>query len=62
MHPTIHANCRMDTRRRSCPHGVAGRSPGGLPEPQGSAEYTQFVARELDRWVRVIKIAGIKGE
>jgi hypothetical protein len=26
------------------------------------SEYTQFVARELDRWTRVIKVAGIKGE
>lgn len=28
----------------------------------GSHEYSQFVARELDRWTRVIKVAGIKGE
>ena len=28
----------------------------------GSTEYTAFVARELDRWVRVIKVAGIKEE
>jgi tripartite-type tricarboxylate transporter receptor subunit TctC len=32
-----------------------------VPE-QGSAAYTQFVAKELDRWVRVIKVAGIKEE
>ncbi|MBW8720432.1 MAG: tripartite tricarboxylate transporter substrate binding protein [Polaromonas sp.] len=35
---------------------------GFVVPPQGSVEYTQFVARELDRWTRVIKIAGIKGE
>ena len=29
---------------------------------QGSADYTQFVTKELDRWMRVIKIAGIKPE
>ncbi|MGE0498672.1 MAG: Bug family tripartite tricarboxylate transporter substrate binding protein [Ramlibacter sp.] len=28
----------------------------------GSAAYTQFVGKELDRWVRVIKVAGIKAE
>jgi tripartite-type tricarboxylate transporter receptor subunit TctC len=32
-----------------------------VPE-QGSAAYTQFVTNELDRWVRVIKVAGIKEE
>ena len=32
-----------------------------VPE-QGSAAYTQFVANELERWVRVIKVAGIKEE
>jgi len=32
-----------------------------VPEA-GSAAYTQFVTKELDRWVRVIKIAGIKAE
>jgi tripartite-type tricarboxylate transporter receptor subunit TctC len=37
-------------------------SNGFIVPSQGSAEYTQFVSRELDRWVRVIKIAGIKGE
>ena len=32
-----------------------------VPEA-GSAAYTQFVTKELDRWVRVIKVAGIKAE
>lgn len=32
-----------------------------VPEA-GSAPYTQFVTKELDRWVRVIKVAGIKAE
>ncbi|WP_374663873.1 Bug family tripartite tricarboxylate transporter substrate binding protein [Ramlibacter sp.] len=32
-----------------------------VPTP-GSAAYTDFVAKELDRWVRVIKVAGIKAE
>lgn len=35
---------------------------GFVVPPQGSQEYTQFVGRELNRWVRVIKIAGIKSE
>ena len=35
---------------------------GFVVPAQGSAEYTRFVARELDRWTRVIKIAGIKAE
>jgi tripartite-type tricarboxylate transporter receptor subunit TctC len=37
-------------------------SQGFVVPPQGSAEYTKFVAAELDRWVRVIKTAGIKEE
>jgi tripartite-type tricarboxylate transporter receptor subunit TctC len=37
-------------------------SQGFVVPPQGSAAYTQFVSKELDRWVRVIKIAGIKEE
>ena len=37
-------------------------SQGFVVPPQGSAEYTRFVASELDRWVRVIKTAGIKEE
>ena len=37
-------------------------SNGFVVPAQGSQEYTQFVARELDRWTRVIKVAGIKGE
>jgi tripartite-type tricarboxylate transporter receptor subunit TctC len=35
---------------------------GFVVPAQGSVEYTQFVARELDRWTRVIKVAGIKTE
>lgn len=35
---------------------------GFVVPAQGSTEYTHFVARELDRWTRVIKIAGIKAE
>ena len=35
-------------------------STGFVVPPQGQAEYTKFVAAELDRWVRVIKVAGIK--
>jgi tripartite-type tricarboxylate transporter receptor subunit TctC len=37
-------------------------SNGFVVPNQGSADYTQFVAKELDRWTRVIKIAGIKAE
>lgn len=37
-------------------------SQGFVVPPQGSAEYTKFVASEVDRWVRVIKTAGIKEE
>ena len=37
-------------------------SQGFVVPPVGSAEYTQFVAKELERWVRVIKVAGIKDE
>ncbi|MEO5669987.1 MAG: tripartite tricarboxylate transporter substrate binding protein [Ramlibacter sp.] len=37
-------------------------SQGFVVPQQGSAAYTQFVSKELDRWVRVIKIAGIKEE
>jgi tripartite-type tricarboxylate transporter receptor subunit TctC len=37
-------------------------SQGFVVPPQGSAPYTKFVASELDRWVRVIKTAGIKEE
>lgn len=37
-------------------------SQGFVVPAQGSAEYTKFVASELDRWVRVIKTAGIKEE
>lgn len=37
-------------------------SQGFVVPSQGSAEYTKFVASEVDRWVRVIKTAGIKEE
>ena len=37
-------------------------SQGFVVPPQGSAHYTRFVAAELERWVRVIKTAGIKQE
>jgi tripartite-type tricarboxylate transporter receptor subunit TctC len=37
-------------------------SQGFVVPPQGSAEYTKFVASEHDRWVKVIKTAGIKEE
>jgi tripartite-type tricarboxylate transporter receptor subunit TctC len=37
-------------------------SQGFIVPPQGSAHYTKFVAAELERWVRVIKTAGIKEE
>jgi tripartite-type tricarboxylate transporter receptor subunit TctC len=35
---------------------------GFVVPPLGSAEYTAFVSKELERWVRVIKVAGIKEE
>jgi tripartite-type tricarboxylate transporter receptor subunit TctC len=35
---------------------------GFVVPPQGSVDYTRFVASEMDRWVRVIKTAGIKEE
>lgn len=35
-------------------------STGFVVPPQGQAEYTKFVANEMERWVRVIKVAGIK--
>ena len=37
-------------------------STGFVLPPLGSAEYTKFVANEHDRWVKVIKTAGIKEE
>lgn len=37
-------------------------SQGFVVPPQGSTEYARFVASELERWVRVIKVAGIKEE
>ena len=37
-------------------------SQGFVVPPQGAAAYTKFVAAEHDRWVKVIKTAGIKEE
>jgi tripartite-type tricarboxylate transporter receptor subunit TctC len=37
-------------------------STGFVVPPLGQAEYTKFVAAEHDRWVKVIKTAGIKEE
>ncbi|MCC2632763.1 MAG: Uncharacterized protein K0S48_649, partial [Ramlibacter sp.] len=37
-------------------------SQGFVVPQQGSAAYSKFVADELGRWVRVIKVAGIKEE
>jgi tripartite-type tricarboxylate transporter receptor subunit TctC len=37
-------------------------SQGFVVPPQGSEHYTKFVAAERERWVRVIKTAGIKEE
>ena len=37
-------------------------SQGFVVPSLGSADYTQFIQKELDRWPRVIKIAGIKAE
>lgn len=37
-------------------------SQGFVVPPQGSAHYTKFVASEIERWIRVIKTAGIKPE
>jgi tripartite-type tricarboxylate transporter receptor subunit TctC len=37
-------------------------SQGFIVPPQGSAHYTKFVEAERDRWVKVIKAAGIKEE
>jgi tripartite-type tricarboxylate transporter receptor subunit TctC len=37
-------------------------SQGFVVPPQGGAAYTRFVASERERWVRVIKTAGIKEE
>ena len=37
-------------------------SQGFVVPALGSADYTQFVQKEVDRWTRVIKIAGIKTE
>lgn len=38
------------------------KSNGFVVPPLGSAEYTAFVAKEQERWVRVIKVASIKEE
>jgi tripartite-type tricarboxylate transporter receptor subunit TctC len=37
-------------------------SQGFIVPPQGSAAYTKFVQAEHDRWIKVIKAAGIKEE
>jgi tripartite-type tricarboxylate transporter receptor subunit TctC len=37
-------------------------SQGFVVPSLGSADYTSFIAKEVDRWTRVIKIAGIKAE
>jgi tripartite-type tricarboxylate transporter receptor subunit TctC len=37
-------------------------SQGFVVPPQGSATYADFVNKEIDRWGRVIKTAGIKAE
>ena len=37
-------------------------SVGFVVPPQGGKAYTEFVKAELERWVRVIKTAGIKPE
>ncbi|MBC5764256.1 Bug family tripartite tricarboxylate transporter substrate binding protein [Ramlibacter albus] len=37
-------------------------SQGFIVPPQGQAHYTKFVEAERDRWVKVIKAAGIKEE
>ncbi len=44
------------------PHARRATRAALLAPVQGSAEYTQFVAKERDRWVRVIKVAGINEE
>ncbi len=35
---------------------------GGLTQPQTPGEFTQFVRAETDKWARVVKAAGIRGE
>jgi hypothetical protein len=42
--------------------GLNPFGPAAVSSGAGGHEHTQFVARELDRWARVIKAAGIKGE
>jgi tripartite-type tricarboxylate transporter receptor subunit TctC len=37
-------------------------SQGFVIPPQGSKPYAEFVAKEIDRWTRVIRTAGIKAE
>ena len=37
-------------------------SQGFVIPTQGSAAYTKFVASEIERWTRVIKVGGIKGD
>lgn len=35
---------------------------GGITQPQTPEQFTQFVRAETDKWARVVKAAGIKGE
>jgi tripartite-type tricarboxylate transporter receptor subunit TctC len=35
---------------------------GGLTQPQSPEQFTQFVRAETDKWARVVKAAGIRGE
>mgnify|MGYP007034013866 FL=1 len=37
-------------------------SQGFVIPPQGIKPYTDFVAKEMDRWTQVIRSAGIKAE
>ena len=37
-------------------------SVGFVVPPQGSKAYTAFVKDEVERWTKVIKLAGIKPE
>jgi len=37
-------------------------SQGFVVPPQGAKHYTEFVGKELDRWTKVIKTAGLKAQ